>query len=274
MSIGGDMTIKEDIIDTDLVEEIDDEEMSELVKEAREKTFAREAYEKKYGKPKRRFPKWAFWLISLALAFNVVALLPQTLSIPAIEFLITSTELSKQDNIKEYKKSITVIETDDSKGTGFLFSNDGLMLTNSHVVDGNETVTVGVPEHGLFTGEVIDDYPDIDLAVVKIDIGEPTPHLKLAENPVYEKNEFIYFIGNPLKFSGIANKGNLIEEIHLKSWDQPVIAIDAPVYRGNSGSPVINQNGEVIGVIFATIDDDEIGKAGVFVPIDYFDDNY
>lgn len=268
------MTIKEDIIDTDLVEEIDDEEMSELVKEAREKTFAREAYEKKHGKPKRRFPKWAFWLISLALAFNVVALLPQTLSIPAIEFLITSTELSKQDNIKEYKKSITVIETDDSKGTGFLFSNDGLMLTNSHVVDGNETVTVGVPEHGLFTGEVIDDYPDIDLAVVKIDIGEPTPHLKLAENPVYEKNEFIYFIGNPLKFSGIANKGNLIEEIHLKGWDQPVIAIDAPVYRGNSGSPVINQNGEVIGVIFATIDDDEIGKAGVFVPIDYFDDNY
>lgn len=268
------MTIKDDIIDTDLVEEIDDEEMAEIIKEGRKKSVAREAYEKKHGKPKRRFPKWAFWLISFALAFNVVALLPQTLSIPAIEFLITSTKLSKQDNIKEYKKSVTVIETEDSKGTGFFFSDDGLMLTNSHVVEGNEKVTVGVPEHGLFTGEVIEDYPEIDLAVVKIDIGEATPYLKLAKNPVYEKDEFIYFIGNPLKFTGIANKGNLMEQIDLNDWDQPVMTMDAPVYRGNSGSPVINQAGEVIGVIFATIDDDEIGKAGLLIPIDYFHERY
>ncbi len=269
------MAIKDDdIIDTDLVEEIDDEEMAEIIEESRKKISVREAYEKKHGKPKRRFPKWAFWLISLALAFNVVALLPQTLSIPAIEFLITSHELSKQDDIKEYKKSITVIETEDSKGTGFLFSDDGLMLTNSHVVDENDTVTVGVPEHGLYTGKVIEDYPEIDLAVVKIDIGEPTSYLKLAENPDYEKDEFIYFIGNPLKFSGIANKGNVIEEVQLKDWNQPVITIDAPVYRGNSGSPVINEEGEAIGVIFATIDDDDIGKVGLFVPIDYFHEKY
>lgn len=263
-----------DHIDSDLIEDIDDEEMLELVETAKKEAHARAVHEKKHGKPKRAFPKWAFWLISLALAFNVVALLPQTLSIPAIEFLVTSTELSKQADIKEYKKSVTVIETEDSKGTGFLFSDDGLMLTNSHVVDGNKNVSVGVPEHGLFKGEVIEDYPDIDLAVVKIDIGETTPYLELAENPVYESDEFIYFIGNPLKFSGIANKGNLIKEINLKDWTQPVVAIDAPVYRGNSGSPVINKVGQVIGVIFATIDDDSIGRAGLFVPIDYFHERY
>lgn len=269
------MDIKDkDVIDTDLIEEIDDEEMLELVKTARKEAHARAAYEKKHGKSKRPFPKWAFWLISLALAFNVVALLPQTLSIPAIEFLITSTELSKQDDIKMYKKSVTVIETADSKGTGFLFSDDGLMLTNSHVVDGNKHVNVGVPEHGLFKGEVLEDYPDIDLAVVKIDIGKKTPYLKLASDPVYQSDEFIYFIGNPLKFSGIANKGNLIKELNLKDWTQPVVAIDAPVYRGNSGSPVINKEGEVIGVIFATIDDDSIGRAGLFVPIKYFHERY
>ena len=264
------MANKDDIIDDDLVEEIDDEEMAEIVEEGRKKAYEREAYEKKHGKPKRRFPKWVFWLISLALAFNVVALLPQTLSIPAIEFLVTSNELSKQDDIKGYKKSITVIETEEGKGTGFLFSDDGFMLTNSHVVDENSTVRVGVPEHGLFTGEVVEDYPEIDLAVVKIDIGEPTPHLKLAEHPTYEKDAPIYFIGNPLKFSGIANKGNLQDEVQLESWDKSVITIDAPVYRGNSGSPVINDAGEVIGVVFATINDDEIGKVGLFVPIDYY----
>src|SRR5699024_11622328 len=144
----------------------------------------------------------------------------QTLSIPAIEFLVTSNELSKQDDIKKYKKSITVIDTEEGKGTGFLFSDDGFMLTNSHVVDENSTVRVGIPVHVLFTLEVIEDYPEIDLAVVKIDIGEPTPHLKLAEHPTYEKDAPIYFIGNHLKNSCIAINGNLQIEFMLISWDK------------------------------------------------------
>ena len=96
----------------------------------------------------------------------------------------------------------------------------------------------------------------------------------MAENPEYEKDELIYFIGNPLKFSGIANKGNLMDEVRLEGWDQPVVTIDAPVYRGNSGSPIINKDGKVTGVIFATIDEEEIGKVGLFVPIDYFHEIY
>src|SRR5688500_3923935 len=140
--------------------------MADIVEDGRKKAYEREAYEKKHGKPQRRFPDWLFWLRSLALAVNVVALLPRTLSIPAIAFVVSSNELSKQDDIKEYKKSITVIETEEGKGTGFLFSDDGFMLTNSHVVDENSTVRVGVPEHGLFTGEVVEDYANIDQAVV------------------------------------------------------------------------------------------------------------
>src|SRR5699024_921010 len=131
-------------------------------------------------------------------------------------------------------------------------------------------VRVGVPEHGLLTGEVVEDGPKIGIAVVKIDIGEPTPHLKLAENRTYEKDAPIYFIGRPLKFSGLANKGNVSDEVQRESWEKSVITIDAPLYRGNSGSPVINDAGEVIGVVFATINDDDIGKVGLFVPIDYY----
>src|SRR5699024_12473373 len=119
------------------------------------------------------------------------------------------------------------------------------ILTNNHFVDENSTVRVGDPEHGLFTGVVVEDYPEIDLAVVKIDIGEPTPHLKLAEHSTYEKDAPIYFIGNPLKFSGIANKGNLQDEVQLESWDKSVINIDARVYRGNSRSTVIHDVGDV-----------------------------
>ena len=267
-------TKEHDIIDKDLIEEIDDEEMLELVEEARAKALEREAYEKIHGKPKRPFPKWAFWMISLALVFNLVALLPQTLSIPAIKFLVTSAELSKQDDIKEYKKSVTVIETEDSKGTGFIFSKEGLMITNSHVVKGEKKVKVGIPDHGLFTGEVIEDYPEIDLAVVKVNAEKDLPALTLANDPQYKVDEFIYFIGNPLRFNGIANKGNLLKEIQLSDWDKPVITLDAPVYRGNSGSPVIDTNGEVIGIIFATIDDETTGKVGLFVPVKYFQEAY
>src|SRR5699024_5333095 len=103
------------------------------------------------------------------------------------------------------------------------------MLSNSLVVDENSIVRVDVPDHGLYTVEEVEDYTEIDLTVVKIDIGEPTPHLKLAEHPTYEKDAPIYFIGNPLKFSGIANKGNLQDEVQLESWDKSVITIDAPV---------------------------------------------
>src|SRR5690625_1041958 len=102
---------KSDIIDEDLYEEFDDEEMYELVQEARREALKRAREEKLNPKPKRPFPKWAFWLIAFAMAFNLIALIPQTFSIPAIDFLITSAKLSVQEDIKEYKKSVVVIET-------------------------------------------------------------------------------------------------------------------------------------------------------------------
>src|SRR5690625_7750205 len=79
---------------------------------------------KKQRTTKRPFPKWAFWLIASAMMFNIIALLPQTFSIPAIDFLITSAKLSTQSDIKSYKKAVVVIETNDSKGTGYSISED------------------------------------------------------------------------------------------------------------------------------------------------------
>src|SRR5699024_3235059 len=99
-----------DIIDDDLYEDFTDEEMYELVQEAREEALMREKERKakKQQTTKRPFPKWAFWLIALAMMFNIMALLPQTFSIPAIDFLITSAKLSTQSDIKAYKKAVVV----------------------------------------------------------------------------------------------------------------------------------------------------------------------
>lgn len=261
-----------DIIDEDLYEEFDDEELYELVQEERKKALERARREKEAPKPKRRFPKWVFWLIAIAMMFHIFAFIPQTFSIPAIDFLQTSARLSAQDDIQTYKESVVVVETVDSRGTGFSVSEEGTIMTNHHVIEGEEKVTVAYPEVGLFNAEVSEVYPDIDLAVLEVEEGESFPYLPLAEEAEFQENEHIYFIGNPLMFNGIANEGTIAGYTDLNSWEQPVVMLKAPVYRGNSGSPVINHAGEVIGVVFATLNHDVEGRVGLFVPIGYYYD--
>ncbi|WP_373895601.1 S1C family serine protease [Virgibacillus natechei] len=259
-----------DVTDEDLYEEFDDEELYELVQEERRKALERDRQEKEKPKSKRPFPKWAFWLIAAVMAFNVVALLPQTFSIPAIDFLITSAKLSTSEDIQAYKEAVVVIETDDSKGTGFAVNHDGTILTNHHVIEGEEEVTVAFPDEGLFSAEIKETYPQVDLAVLETNASQHFPHLTLAEATDYEQGESIHFIGNPLQFNGIVNEGNIIGYTQLEDWEEEVLMIEAPVYRGNSGSPVMNEDGEVIGVIFATLNHDTYGRVGLFIPIDYY----
>ena len=211
--------------------------------------------------------------MATVLFVNTFAVIFQIYSIPAIEFIKTSARLSTQEDIALYKESVVIVLTDDGKGTGFSISSDGTILTNYHVIEGNDTVTVGFPEDGRFKATVVHTYPSVDLAVLEID-GENLPYLDLAEQPTYEEGDPITFIGNPLSFTGIANEGNIIDYYQLNDWDVPVMMIEAPVYRGNSGSPVLDNEGQVIGVVFATMDHEEHGRVGLFVPIEeYYKEN-
>lgn len=261
--------VENDMIDKDLYEEIDDEELYEILQRGRQEILEKERQEKENLKSKRPFPKWSFWIIAFALVFNVVALLPQTFSIPALDFLVTSAKLSTDANIKEYKKAVVVIEAENSRGTGFSISSDGVILTNHHVVEGEDTVTLAFPDEGLFTAAVVESFPEIDLAVLEVE-GNELPYLELAEETTFDTEELVSFVGNPLRFQGIANEGNIIDYTYLKNWEEAVVMIKAPIYRGNSGSPIINEAGQVIGVVFATLDHDEHGRVGLFIPIDYY----
>ncbi|MFD1928044.1 S1C family serine protease [Sporosarcina siberiensis] len=255
--------------DNEFYEDIDEEEMHELVWEAQREALLKAAQEKEQQKTKRKFPKWIFWLMAIVLGVNTFSIIFEIYSIPAIDFLRTSAELSSDEKIALYKKSVVVISTEDSKGTGFSISSDGTILTNYHVIEGNETVSVYFPDDGRYSAKVIEEYPSIDLAVLKVD-SKNLPFLKLSEEKSFIQNEPIQFIGNPLRFHGIANEGTIIEPIQLKDWEEEVIMIKAPVYRGNSGSPILNENGLVIGIIFATLNHEDFGKVGLFIPIDYY----
>jgi len=264
----------QDIIDEDLYEEFDEEELAALVEEARQGAWKKE-YERRQQRKQRksRFPKWVFWLIAITMVMNLIALLPQTVSIPAIEFLKTSASLSTQKNIQAYKEAVVVIETDDSRGTGFSFNEKGDILTNYHVIEGYDAVTVAFREEGLFVGEVKEIFPEVDLAILTTEESD-MPYLPLESEFAYEEEESFYFIGNPLRFTGIANKGEVLDYVNVSSKEQPVVMLDAPVYRGNSGSPIINKNGKVEGVVFATLDHDIEGRVGLFIPIDYLHERY
>lgn len=252
-------------------EPISEEELIELVLEEqrkyleqeREKRLAGVKEIKKRPKPVRLFA----WIMATMLAFSTFAVIFEIFSIPAIEFLKVSARLSGQEDIQTYKKAVVEIQTNDGKGTGFTVSEDGYIVTNDHVIEDALTITVIFPDESLYKGEVIETYPNIDLAILKVE-GDNLPYLTSADSYSPTQNENIYFIGNPLYFTGIANEGQVIDYKQLSDWDEEVLMLDAPVYRGNSGSPVINQDGKVIGIIFATIKDETHGRVGLFVPID------
>jgi serine protease Do len=223
--------------------------------------------------------KWVVRIVAVLLAFalfaNVLAIWPKVINIPAIQFLKISGELLQNENILNYKKSIVVVQANNSKGTGFNIDPSGTIVTNHHVIDDGGNITVRFPEGKVFRAEVVTSNSDKDLAVLQIrGKGLDLPTLTLAEEKTWNKQDHIYFIGNPLFYAYIANEGTIMDTTLLKDRALEAMIIDAPIYKGNSGSPVIDQEGNVIAVIFATTQykvEQQKFNVGLAIPIEYLD---
>ena len=134
-------------------------------------------------------------------------------------------------------------------GSGFIISSDGYILTNNHMVEGSEKVTVELAGGKKFTAEITGTDPDSDIAVIKID-ADNLPYLELADSDTLEVGEWVLAIGNPLGFShtvtaGIVSaKGRSVGLANIENF----IQTDAAINRGNSGGPLLNLEGKVVGM--------------------------
>lgn len=200
-------------------------------------------------------------VIAIMLIFQIVGVFFSTFSIDAVRFLKISYQLSQQEDIKQFKKAVVTVQGERSRGTGFSISSDGLIVTNHHVIEEQNKIMVGFHEGELFEGKVISSYPDIDIAFLRVK-GNNLPYFSLSENGG-DLHEPIYVIGNPLSWTQIANEGKILEV-----EEQTIIS--APIYRGNSGSPVINKQGEVVAVVYAKRRTNKYGgrSVGIATPIE------
>lgn len=221
------------------------------------------------------FMKLTVGVIAMFLVLTSVGTLINYFNIPSMEFLQKSKELSKQEQIQSYKEAVVTIETGHSKGTGFNVSEEGFIITNHHVIENAPNVNVYFPNGFFKKATVVDAYPNLDIAFLKIEAEEALPFLTLEEEKNWKKGDHITFIGNPLMHHQIANEGTLAGEKASSSLDKQAMLLDAPVYKGNSGSPVLNEEGNVIGVIYATTNMDMGGDRqvmGLAVPVVHFSD--
>jgi S1-C subfamily serine protease len=143
------------------------------------------------------------------------------------------------------------IQQQQGQGSGFITRSDGVLLTNAHVVDGANQVGVTLPDGRSFSGKVLGADPLTDVAVVKV-VATGLPVAPLGDSNKVRPGEWAIAIGNPLGLDNTVTAGiiSAIQRTNAVGEGQrvPYLQTDAAVNPGNSGGPLINDRGLVIGM--------------------------
>jgi len=200
-------------------------------------------------------------------------------TLPSIENNIPSLP-SIADVVAKVKPSVVAINTEvvgydifnrpytqEGAGSGWIIDENGLIVTNNHVVEGAESVTVTLSDGKTFSAETIRTDPLSDLAVVEID-ARNLPAASIGDPSQLRVGDWLVAIGNPLGL-GISAKEGIVSRLGV-SVSLPgqtlynLIETSAAINPGNSGGPLVNMKGEVIGITsvkIATVEVEGIGYA-------------
>ncbi len=158
-------------------------------------------------------------------------------------------------------------------GSGWIYSEDGYIVTNSHVVKGATDIRVKLydrpDDDREYRATVVGDDPRTELALLKIDAGRKLPTLPVGDSSALEVGEWVMAIGSPFQLEQTVTVGVVSAKGRmLDGPDQPfrmgdIIQTDASINPGNSGGPLVNTRGEVVGVNVAILSPGQAGNIGI-----------
>ncbi len=154
------------------------------------------------------------------------------------------------------------------EGSGFIIHEDGYILTNAHVIENSDSVQVALSTGGLFKGKLIGMDKVADLALIKIDSPDPLPVIPLGSSKELKPGDWVMAIGSPFGLDLTVTVGIVSAKgrsLGATPYDD-FIQTDTPINPGNSGGPLINTQGEVVGINTAVM---QMGQGlGFSLPVD------
>ncbi|SHN66617.1 Do family serine endopeptidase [Desulfovibrio litoralis] len=146
-----------------------------------------------------------------------------------------------------------------SLGSGFIISSDGFIVTNNHVVEGADVINVNLSsdtnKNKSYKAKLVGADPETDLALIKIEVKDSLPFLKFGDSDKLEVGEWVIAIGNPFGLDHSVTAGIISakgRDIQAGAFDS-FLQTDASINPGNSGGPLLNMDGEVIGINTAIV---------------------
>ena len=135
-------------------------------------------------------------------------------------------------------------------GSGFVIDPNGIIVTNRHVIEGAVWISVGFADRSQVEAQLIAACGLTDLAVLKVDAGHKLPYLSFGDSDKVQIGDPVLAVGNPLGI-GVSVSAGIISALHRDIMETPIdddIQTDAAINHGNSGGPLIDRDGEVIGL--------------------------
>ena len=185
---------------------------------------------------------------------------------PAVVNISTSQNVEANVEMPEFPKGSPLERFNDffgngegrvasSLGSGFVIDAQGHIATNNHVIEGADTIEVTFPNGDNYVATLLGRDPQTDVALLKIDTGNPIPFVEWADSDTAEVGEWVMAIGNPFGYAGTVTAGIVSarnRNIDHGRYDD-FIQSDVAINKGNSGGPLFDMNGKVVGMNTAIV---------------------